>query len=180
MRKASLKAEQKDLRDRMLDAGLTSAEIAGEFIRRYRFRPRAAFRHAHGWTLLRAAEHINDHAAILDIDTDGRATMTGPHLCELEHWPHPAERRRLTPQVLALLAATYGTDVHSLIDVHDRACLRPADRLVIDSMGASSVATCICGLHGERQAAISAARTVPLRELSGVRSSAPVQPLPVV
>ncbi|WP_239404827.1 hypothetical protein [Frankia sp. Cj3] len=120
----------------MLDAGSTSAEIAGEFIRRYR--------------------------------------------CELERWPHPAERRRLTPQVLALLAATYGTDVHSLLDVHDRACLRPADRLVIDSMGASSVDTCTCGLHGERKAMISAARTVPLRALPAVRSSASVQPLPVV
>ncbi len=133
-RRAGARAEQNALRLGMLGAGMTSAEIADEFIRRYQYLPRAALRHAHGWTLLRAAEYINTHAARLDLDPHGRVPMTAPHLSELENWPYPAERRRLTPQVLALLASVYGADVPGLLDGHDRARLRPADRLVIHAM----------------------------------------------
>ncbi|OHV50897.1 hypothetical protein CcI156_01375 [Frankia sp. CcI156] len=118
----------------MLDAGMTHAEIADEFMVRYRVRPRTAFRQAYGWTLTRAADHINGHAAELGIDPDGGARVTESHLCEVEHWPDGYSRRRPTPQILALLASTYGTDVHMLVDARDRARMRPADRLVIDAM----------------------------------------------
>ncbi|ETA00762.1 hypothetical protein CcI6DRAFT_03795 [Frankia sp. CcI6] len=145
MRKMSMRVEQSTLRDRMRGSGMTHAEIAVEFTRRYRLRPRSAFRHAHGWTLQRAADHINDHAARLDIDPEGKAGMTAPRLCELEHWPFP-ERRRITPQILVLLATVYGTDVHNLLDVYDRERLRPADRLLIDAMECFDGTTaCVCG-----------------------------------
>ncbi|ABD09788.1 hypothetical protein E0F15_20880 [Frankia sp. B2] len=134
MGRAGMRAEQNALRVHLLHAGMTQAEIADEFIRRYQLRPRAAFRHAHGWTQLQAADHINRQAARLGLDPDGRASITGPYLCELEHWPDTSARRRLTPQILALLATAYGTDVHRLVDASDRVRMRPADRLVIDAM----------------------------------------------
>lgn len=124
----SLRVELERLRDRMRAVGMTHEEIAAEFSRRYRLRPRPAFRHAHGWTLQLAADRINARAADLDIDPQGTATMTVPRLSELENWPNSA-RRRPTPQILALLASVYGTDVHSLLDIADREHLRPEDRV---------------------------------------------------
>ena len=54
--KTSLRGEQRAL-------GLSRRQIAVEFARRYRLRPRAAWRHAHGWSLKEAAERISDYAA---------------------------------------------------------------------------------------------------------------------
>ncbi|WP_239379930.1 MULTISPECIES: hypothetical protein [unclassified Frankia] len=51
MARVSQRAEQRQLRGRMREFGMSHDEIAGEFGRRFRFRPRAAFRHAFGWTL---------------------------------------------------------------------------------------------------------------------------------
>ncbi|ETA03418.1 hypothetical protein ThrDRAFT_01165 [Frankia casuarinae] len=132
----SLRVELERLRDRMRAVGMTHEEIAAEFSRRYRLRPRPAFRHAHGWTLQLAADRINARAADLDIDPQGKATMTVPRLSELENWPN-STRRRPTPQMLALLASVYGTDVHSLLDIADREHLRPEDRLLLDTMKAA-------------------------------------------
>ena len=53
--KPSLRAEQEALRTRMRELGMGHDRIADEFARRYRLRPRAAHRHAHGWTLTHAA-----------------------------------------------------------------------------------------------------------------------------
>ncbi|ONH51356.1 hypothetical protein CcI49_36025 [Frankia sp. CcI49] len=106
-------------------------EIAVEFARRYQLRPRAAYRVAHGWTQTQAANHINAHAARAGLDPDGAAPMTGPKLSELENWPLPKNRRRPTPQILALLAEVYDTSVHSLIDLDDRENLAPADNLLL-------------------------------------------------
>ncbi len=50
-----------------------SQEIAAEFARRYRLRPRAAHRHAFGWTLTQAADRINAYAAELGDQTAGGA-----------------------------------------------------------------------------------------------------------
>ena len=132
--RVAVSAEHRALRERMLLAGMTRTDIAGEFIRRYGFRPRAAFRHAHGWTQVQAADHINGYAAHLGLDPESKAPLSGPILCTMENWPYPTRRRQLTPHLLALLALVYRTDVHSLLDEHDGAQLRPIDRLVIESM----------------------------------------------
>ncbi|MCL9760157.1 transposase [Frankia sp. AiPa1] len=116
----------------MREFGMSHDEIAGEFGRRFRFRPRAAFRHAFGWTLQEAADAINAQAASLGLDPDGRASMTGPRLSELESWPASGARRP-TPQILALLAHVYGTGIHHLLDLEDREHLAPADLLLLDS-----------------------------------------------
>jgi hypothetical protein len=139
--KTSQRAEQRNLREKMRALGLSHRQIAVEFTRRYGLRPRAAWRHAYGWSLKEAAEQINSRAVDTGLDPSGRAAMTGPHLCEYENWPGPGPKpvgRRPTPLVLALLAATYNTpDVHDLLDLADYEHIPPADRLVLDaSVGA--------------------------------------------
>ncbi len=133
MNRPSRRVEQDALRERMRAAGMNHDEIAIEFARRYKLRPRVAHRYAHGWTQQQAADRINAHAARAGIDPDGAATMTPPWLSELETWPLPP-RRRPTPQMLTLLAEVYGCDLHSLLDLDDREHLPPADKLLINSM----------------------------------------------
>jgi tetratricopeptide (TPR) repeat protein len=125
--------EQDELRARMRAVGMSHDEIAIEFARRYRLRPRAAHRVAHGWTQMQAANHLNAHAAHAGLDPHGAAPMTAPRLCELENWPLPNNRRRPTPQLLAQLAEVYDTSIHNLIDLDDREHLTPADTLLINT-----------------------------------------------
>lgn len=133
--KTSLRAEQRALRDRMRALGLDHRQIAFEFARRYKLRPRAAWRHAHGWSLTEAAQRINSYATQAGIDRTGMTVaMTGPHLCEVEAWPgHGTEPtgRRPTPYLLSLLAAAYGCAVQDLLDLADYQHMRPADRLTL-------------------------------------------------
>jgi hypothetical protein len=115
--------------------GMSHRQIAVEFARRYRLRPRAAWRHAYGWSQTEAAEQISTNAVHAGLGPDGTTvTMTGPHLCEYENWPgegpEPAGRRP-TPYLLSLLAAMYGCTVHDLLDVADYEHMPSADRLII-------------------------------------------------
>ncbi|WP_322767285.1 hypothetical protein [Frankia sp. Cr1] len=133
MGKLGQRVEQDELRARMRAAGMSHDEIAVEFARRYKLRPRVAHRVAYGWTLQQAANRINAHAARTGVDPDGIAAMTAPRLSELENWPVPL-RRRPTPQILALLAEVYGTDVHNLIDLDDREQMPSGDQLLMNTM----------------------------------------------
>ena len=135
MSRPSLRVEQDELRARMRAVGMSHDEIAVEFARRYKLRPRAAHRHARGWTQAQAANHINAHAARVGLDPQGAAPMTAPRLSELENWPLPNNRRRPTPQLLALLAEVYDTSIHNLIDLDDREHLTPADHLILGQTG---------------------------------------------
>lgn len=134
--KTSLRGEQRALRERMRALGLTRRQIAVEFARRYRLRPRAAWRHAYGWSLKEAAERISDYAARSGLDPDGATVaMTAPHLSEYENWPGPGTTpagRRPTPYLLALLASIYECAVHDLLDLADYEHMPAADRLIID------------------------------------------------
>jgi hypothetical protein len=136
--KTSLRAEKRALREKMRAMGLGYQEIAAEFARRYRFRPRAAWREAYGWSLKEAAAHMNAHSGEVGLDPGGLAAMTAAHLCEHENWPgHGPEPsgRRPTPYLLALLAAVYGCAVTDLIDLADREHLPPVDLLILDKYG---------------------------------------------
>jgi hypothetical protein len=136
--KTSLRAEKRALREKMRAMGLGYPEIAAELARRYRFRPRAAWREAYGWSLKEAAARINTHSGQVGLDPGGIAAMTAAHLCEHENWPgHGPEPsgRRPTPYLLALLAAVYGCAVTDLIDLDDREHLPPADLLILDKYG---------------------------------------------
>ena len=134
--RTSLRAEKRALREKMRAMGFGHGEIAAELARRYRFRPRAAWRGAHGWSLKEAAARINAHSGEVGLDPGGIAAMTAAHLCEHENWPgHGPEPsgRRPTPYLLAVLAAVYGCAVTDLIDLADREYLPPADLLILDT-----------------------------------------------
>jgi hypothetical protein len=132
--KTSERAGKRRLRETMRDMGLDHRDIAAELGRSYRLRPRAAWREAHGWSLVEAAEQINAHSAATGLDPAGNAAMSGGHLSEYETWPGNGPRpagRKPTPRLLALLADVYGCDLTELIDLADRQHLPPADLLTI-------------------------------------------------
>ena len=135
--RTSRRGEQRVLREKMRALGMSHRQIAVEFARRYRLRPRAAWRHAHGWSQTEAAEQISSYASEAGLGPGGTTVaMTSPHLCEYENWPGegpgPAGRRP-TPYLLSLLAAVYGCTVHDLLDQADYEHMPPADRLVLDT-----------------------------------------------
>jgi hypothetical protein len=123
------KAELEDLRERMRKLGLGGDEVAGEIARRYRLRPRQAYRLARGWSLNHAAARFNALAASIGTDPQARAGMTGPHLCEHERWPDGG--RRPSVYVLLMLAQMYETDALCLLDLTDHENLAPHDRLTL-------------------------------------------------
>jgi hypothetical protein len=133
--KTSERREKRLLREQMRSMGLDYRDIAAEFARRYKMRPRAAWREAYGWSLQDTADRINDFRGTTGLDPGGIAAMTAPHLSEYENWPgHRPEPsgRRPTPYLLAVLAAVYDCAVADLVDLADREHLRPADLLILD------------------------------------------------
>jgi hypothetical protein len=133
--KTSERREKRLLREQMRSLGLGYRDIAAEFARRYRVRPRAAWREAYGWSLQDTADRINAFRGDTGLDPGGIASMTAPHLSEYETWPgHRPEPsgRRPTPYLLAVLAAVYDCAVTDLVDLADREHLRPADLLILD------------------------------------------------
>ncbi len=133
--KTSVRGEQRALRGKMRDSGMSYGQIAVEFARLYRLRPRAAWRHAYGWSLTEAAEHINDYAATSGLGSKATVAMTAAHLCEYENWPGQAIEptgRRPTPYLLSLLAVVYGCAVRELLDAADYEHMPSGDRLVLD------------------------------------------------
>jgi hypothetical protein len=133
--KTSERREKRLLREQMRSLGLGYRDIAAEFARRYRLRPRAAWREAYGWSLQDTADRINEFRGNTGLDPGGIASMTAPHLSEYENWPghgpEPAGRRP-SPYLLAILAAVYDCAVTDLVDLADREHLRPADLLILD------------------------------------------------
>jgi len=151
-------AELDRLRDRMRGLGFSYDEIAAELSRRYQARPREAYRLAWGWSLTQAAERFNERAAREGTDPQGRAGMTGAHLCEAEQWPY--SDRKPSVYVLCLLAAVYDTDVLCLLDLADHESLPQADRLVLLRRLRADAP------FGERVLALAEPRGLPVRELA--------------
>jgi hypothetical protein len=85
--KTSERREKRLLREQMRSMGLGYRDIAAEFARRYRLRPRAAWRDAYGWSLQDTADRINEFRGNTGLDPGGIASMTAPHLSEYERWP---------------------------------------------------------------------------------------------
>src|SRR6266568_5578213 len=140
--KTSLRAEQRALREKMRELGMSHRQIAVEFARRYRLRPRAAWRNAYGWSLTEAAGQINTYAARTGLDDGATVAMTAAHLCEHENWPGEAREpagRRPTPYLLSLLAAVYGCTAHDLLDAADYEHMPAAGRLILDKTTPSDV-----------------------------------------
>ncbi len=153
------KAEMDGLRERMRALGFGYDEIAAEVSRRYQVRPRQAYRLAWGWTQDQAAARFNELAAGEGTDPEGRAGMTGPHLCELEQWPN--SERKPSVYALCLLAGVYDTDVLCLLDLADHESLPQQDRLVLMRRLPAQTS------FGERVLALAEARGgLSLRELA--------------
>ena len=123
------KAELDGLRERMRGLGFGYDEIAAEMGRRYRLRPRQAYRLAWGWSLEQAAARFNDCAARQDADPDARASLIASRLSEFEHWPRSS--RKPSVYVLVMLAEIYQTDVLCLLDLADHESLPQQDRMVL-------------------------------------------------
>ncbi len=157
-RRKGFKAELDGLRERMRGLGFGYDEIAAEVSRRYQVRPRQAYRLAWGWTLDQVAARFNERAASEGTDPEGRAGMTGPHLCELEHWPD--SERKPSVYVLCLLAGVYDTDVLCLLDLADHESLPQQDRLVLTRRLPAQTT------FRERVLALLEARGLSLREVA--------------
>lgn len=146
----SLRQHKRRQRERMRAAGLGYRQIAAEFARDYRLRPRAAWREAYGWTLVEEAERINAFRGDTGIDAAGISGMTAAHLSEYEQWPGRGDKptgRRPTPYLLSVLAEIFDCDVGELIDSDDRAHLPPADLLVLDTYARPSARSLHVEVH---------------------------------
>jgi transcriptional regulator with XRE-family HTH domain len=150
------KAELDGLRERMRGRGFSVDEIAAEIGRRYRVRPREAYRLAWGWSLEKAAGRFNDHACRQDADAEGRASLTASRLSEFEHWPQTA--RKPSVYVLAMLAEVYQTDVLCLLDFADHESLPQRDLMVLTRRPRAGTP------FGEKLAALMDTRGLSLRE----------------
>jgi len=150
------KAELDGLRERMRGRGFSVDEIAAEIGRRYRVRPREAYRLAWGWSLEKTAARFNDHAGRQDADAEGRASLTACRLSEFEHWPQTA--RKPSVYVLVMLAEIYQTDVLCLLDFADHESLPQRDLLVLTRRPPAGTP------FGEKLAALMDARGLSLRE----------------
>ena len=128
---ASQRAQQRRLREQMRGLGMSYAEIAAEMARRYKLRPRAAWRIAWGWTLEEAAERYN--ALRAKDEAQALASLTGSRLSEWENWPLSTRKPPVTG--LCLLAEIYHAGVLDLIDVHDREKLPAAELLTLGKTG---------------------------------------------
>jgi hypothetical protein len=131
-RNASQRAEQRRLREQMRGLGMSRAEIAAEMARRYKLRPRAAWRTAWGWTLPEAADRYNA------LRGQGQAqpvtALTASRLSEWENWPFSTRK----PAVIGvcLLAEMYQCGVLDLIDVSDREKFPAAELLALGKTSA--------------------------------------------
>ena len=124
------KAELDALRDRMRGLGFGYDEIAAEIGRRYRARPREAYRLAWGWTLEQAAARFNDRAARAGGGPGGPRQPDRLAIVASGSTGRAAGRK---PSVYALvmLAEIYETDVLCLLDLADHESLPQQDRLVL-------------------------------------------------
>ena len=132
-RNASQRAGQRKLREQMRGLGMSRAEIAAEMARRYKLRPRAAWRIAWGWTLEEAAERYN--ALRARGTAEAVTSLTGSRLSEWENWPFSTRKPPITG--LCLLAEIYHAGVLDLIDVHDREKLAAAELLTLGKTAAA-------------------------------------------
>ena len=129
--KSGAKADRAALRQRLVDAGRTFDDIAAEMRRRWRFRPRESYRHAHGWSQDEVAARFTEVAARLAPGTRA-VPMVGTRIGEYERWPIGG--RRPSPYVLTVLAEVYGTDLARLLDEADTAAMPEQDRAVLAAL----------------------------------------------
>jgi transcriptional regulator with XRE-family HTH domain len=123
------KGEIAHLRRAMQDQGCTTEQIAHAIMAKGHYRPRQAWRHAHGWTQEELAHRYNQ------VINDPSSPVTYKHISEYENWPD--SKRRPTLTFLRNLAQVFGTVEWKLIDFddfdrmnhHERAALKPSSEI---------------------------------------------------
>lgn len=120
--KPGSKIDRDTLRAEMAAGGAPFDAIAKEMRSRYGFRPREAWRHAHGLTLQQAADAFNN----LSANRPGGPAADASLLGKWEKWPS-SSGRRVTLTVLTVLADLYGCGLDDLLDLDDRRALPDAD-----------------------------------------------------
>lgn len=132
--KSGSREDRSALRRRLLESGGTLDEVAAEMKQRWRFRPRAAYRHANGWSQQEAAVRFMAVAGRLRTERAAMPppTMVGTRIGEYERWPDGG--RRPSPYVLAVLSAVYGTTVGQLLDAADLDAMPAPDRAVVAAL----------------------------------------------
>jgi len=134
--KSGAKADRVALCQQLLVAGRTLDDVAAEMRRRWRFRPRESYRHAHGWSQDEVAARFTEVAARLA--PRGRSTpMVGTRIGEFERWPNGG--RRPSPYVLTVLAEVYGTDLARLLDDADTEAMPEQERAVLAALTSGAV-----------------------------------------
>lgn len=109
-------------------------DVAAEMRRRWKFRPRAAYRHAHGWSQHEAAVRFREVACRLGAGQASlpAASVMGTRIGEYERWPHGG--RRPSPYVLAVLGEVYGArSASSSMGPISRPC-PPPERAVVAAL----------------------------------------------
>lgn len=151
----------------MLVGGCSLELIATEMERRWGFRPREAYRHAHGWSQDEVAARFTEVAERLggDRPSDGRpatpsAPMIGTRIGEYERWPNGG--RRPSPYVLTVLATVLGTTVERLLDYEDHRKMPDQERTVLAAVRAAATPS------------VPAVATTPTRQ--PLRPAAPERP----
>lgn len=143
--KVGSKAERDALRQEMLVGGCSLELIATEMERRWGFRPREAYRHAHGWSQDEVAARFTEVADRIGTERDrtaeGRpavpqAPMIGTRIGEYERWPNGG--RRPSPYVLTVLATVLGTTVERLLDYDDHRKMPDQERTVLAAVLAAA------------------------------------------
>src|SRR5260370_17665763 len=87
--KTSERREKRLLRDQMRSIGLDYRDIAAEFARRYRLRPRAAWRDPHGRSPEDTPHRVNHFPRDTGLDPGAVAPMPASHLSEYPTGPRP-------------------------------------------------------------------------------------------
>lgn len=119
------KPQRDDLRRELLAERCTPEQIATEMTRRWGYRPRAALRHAYGWTQEEVAARYNQTTG------DPNAPMTAKRISDFEAWPVGGVKP--TPQTLAVLAKIYDTNPAALVDLDDRRAFTPQERIALQA-----------------------------------------------
>lgn len=128
----SSKAERDRVRERMRAVGCGVDRIAEELSRRFRMRPRAAWRYALGWPQWKLAQEYNRR--------NPGARMSESRVSEFENWPIGGTAPSV--RYIVSLASTYGNGCtpEALVDLEDLEQLDPADRCALVGRGREAAA----------------------------------------
>ena len=124
----SEKARREILRERMLRAGVSYAEVADEMCRQFRVRRRTGWRYALGWEMWKVAQEY--------MTANPGARVDVPRISRWESWPIGKGASRPSLHDLAGLAMAFGhgCSVVDLVDQADLAEFSAAERRLIASV----------------------------------------------